>query len=72
MFSFAVSAIVDISLTSIFLSHSHIQGARVNAKDNKWLTPLHRAVASCSEVTNYTSTPLLMCSVVTLLVMGMF
>ena len=25
-------------------------GARVNAKDNKWLTPLHRAVASCSEV----------------------
>lgn len=30
---------------SLFLS-----GARVNAKDNKWLTPLHRAVASCSEV----------------------
>lgn len=27
-----------------------IVGARVNAKDNKWLTPLHRAVASCSEV----------------------
>lgn len=25
-------------------------GARVNAKDSKWLTPLHRAVASCSEV----------------------
>lgn len=30
---------------------SFFQGARVNAKDNKWLTPLHRAVASCSEVT---------------------
>lgn len=28
-------------------------GARVNAKDNKWLTPLHRAVASCSEVFFY-------------------
>uniref|UniRef100_A0A671RXH9 Serine/threonine-protein phosphatase 6 regulatory ankyrin repeat subunit A-like n=1 Tax=Sinocyclocheilus anshuiensis TaxID=1608454 RepID=A0A671RXH9_9TELE len=26
-----------------------LSGARVNAKDNKWLTPLHRAVASCSE-----------------------
>ncbi len=25
-------------------------GARVNAKDNMWLTPLHRAVASRSEV----------------------
>ncbi|XP_045080800.1 serine/threonine-protein phosphatase 6 regulatory ankyrin repeat subunit A-like, partial [Coregonus clupeaformis] len=24
--------------------------ARVNAKDNKWLTPLHRALASCSEM----------------------
>uniref|UniRef100_A0A8C1B9J1 Ankyrin repeat domain 28b n=1 Tax=Cyprinus carpio carpio TaxID=630221 RepID=A0A8C1B9J1_CYPCA len=28
---------------------SGMKGARVNAKDNKWLTPLHRAVASCSE-----------------------
>lgn len=27
-----------------------LSGARVNAKDSKWLTPLHRAVASCSEV----------------------
>lgn len=27
-----------------------VAGARVNAKDSKWLTPLHRAVASCSEV----------------------
>lgn len=27
-----------------------VTGARVNAKDSKWLTPLHRAVASCSEV----------------------
>ncbi|XP_055772330.1 serine/threonine-protein phosphatase 6 regulatory ankyrin repeat subunit A-like [Salvelinus fontinalis] len=26
-----------------------VPGARVNAKDNKWLTSLHRAVASCSE-----------------------
>lgn len=26
------------------------KGARVNAKDNMWLTPLHRAVASRSEV----------------------
>lgn len=40
----------------LFLSFSNtyvvtsIVGARVNAKDNKWLTPLHRAVASCSEV----------------------
>uniref|UniRef100_A0A7N6A328 Ankyrin repeat domain 28b n=1 Tax=Anabas testudineus TaxID=64144 RepID=A0A7N6A328_ANATE len=37
----------------LFISLTHtivfIQGARVNAKDNKWLTPLHRAVASCSE-----------------------
>ncbi|KAK6291225.1 hypothetical protein J4Q44_G00383790 [Coregonus suidteri] len=30
-------------------SSSAKRGARVNAKDNKWLTPLHRAVASCSE-----------------------
>uniref|UniRef100_A0AAX7UI30 Ankyrin repeat domain 28b n=1 Tax=Astatotilapia calliptera TaxID=8154 RepID=A0AAX7UI30_ASTCA len=28
---------------------AHLLRARVNAKDNKWLTPLHRAVASCSE-----------------------
>lgn len=27
-----------------------VPGARVNAKDNMWLTPLHRAVASRSEV----------------------
>nr|DBA20136.1 TPA: hypothetical protein GDO54_015861 [Pyxicephalus adspersus] len=27
-----------------------LSGARVNAKDNMWLTPLHRAVASRSEV----------------------
>lgn len=27
-------------------------GARVNAKDNMWLTPLHRAVASRSEVSD--------------------
>lgn len=27
-----------------------LAGARVNAKDNMWLTPLHRAVASRSEV----------------------
>uniref|UniRef100_A0A8C6L4J5 Ankyrin repeat domain 44 n=1 Tax=Nothobranchius furzeri TaxID=105023 RepID=A0A8C6L4J5_NOTFU len=27
----------------------HAAGARVNAKDNMWLTPLHRAVASRSE-----------------------
>lgn len=33
------------SLGSPFLA-----GARVNAKDNMWLTPLHRAVASRSEV----------------------
>uniref|UniRef100_A0A7N6B735 Ankyrin repeat domain 28b n=1 Tax=Anabas testudineus TaxID=64144 RepID=A0A7N6B735_ANATE len=32
-------------LSSVLL----LVGARVNAKDNKWLTPLHRAVASCSE-----------------------
>lgn len=48
------------ALTSLFLTLSHslllTQGARVNAKDNKWLTPLHRAVASCSEVTHYTNT----------------
>lgn len=29
-------------------------GARVNAKDNMWLTPLHRAVASRSEVSERT------------------
>lgn len=28
-------------------------GARVNAKDNMWLTPLHRAVASRSEVNTH-------------------
>ncbi|CAG14608.1 unnamed protein product, partial [Tetraodon nigroviridis] len=27
-----------------------LSGARVNAKDSMWLTPLHRAVASRSEV----------------------
>lgn len=45
-------------LLFLTLSHSLLltQGARVNAKDNKWLTPLHRAVASCSEVTHYTNT----------------
>lgn len=47
--------ISNISL-SLSLSASLIQGARVNAKDNKWLTPLHRAVASCSEVMHYTNT----------------
>lgn len=31
-------------------------GARVNAKDNMWLTPLHRAVASRSEVSERTYT----------------
>lgn len=31
-------------------------GARVNAKDNMWLTPLHRAVASRSEVNTHTLT----------------
>lgn len=31
-------------------------GARVNAKDNMWLTPLHRAVASRSEVKTHTHT----------------
>ncbi len=57
MFAFAVSNSVDIFLTSLSLSLSAslIQGARVNAKDNKWLTPLHRAVASCSEVTQSTN-----------------
>lgn len=29
-----------------------VAGARVNAKDNMWLTPLHRAVASRSEVSD--------------------
>uniref|UniRef100_A0A4W5M5D5 Uncharacterized protein n=1 Tax=Hucho hucho TaxID=62062 RepID=A0A4W5M5D5_9TELE len=43
-----------------------LSGARVNAKDNKWLTPLHRAVASCSEVrvlilSADTHTPVHMC-----------
>ena len=27
-----------------------LSGARVNAKDSKWLTPLHRACCSSSEV----------------------
>lgn len=36
----------NISLNFFLL----VAGARVNAKDSKWLTPLHRAVASCSEV----------------------
>ncbi len=31
-------------------------GARVNAKDNMWLTPLHRAVASRSEVSTHKNT----------------
>lgn len=29
-----------------------INGARVNSKDNKWLTPLHRACCSKSAVSN--------------------
>lgn len=37
---------------SVFCSLS--SGARVNAKDNMWLTPLHRAVASRSEVGGHT------------------
>lgn len=41
-------------LPPFFLSPS-LLGARVNAKDNKWLTPLHRAVASCSEVSCYST-----------------
>lgn len=54
-----------LSRLSLSLSHPslsfyhcvsvHNSGARVNAKDNKWLTPLHRAVASCSEVSRYTT-----------------
>lgn len=34
----------------IYIYVFFVTGARVNAKDSKWLTPLHRAVASCSEV----------------------
>lgn len=49
-------------LSPVFLSVC-VPGARVNAKDNKWLTPLHRAVASCSEVRVLilTHTPVHMC-----------
>lgn len=39
-----------MTLNSLTASVLSLVGARVNAKDNKWLTPLHRAVASCSEV----------------------
>lgn len=37
-------------LIYIYIYVFFVTGARVNAKDSKWLTPLHRAVASCSEV----------------------
>lgn len=44
-----------LPLTPLCLSNlcCLIPGARVNAKDNMWLTPLHRAVASRSEVSDY-------------------
>uniref|UniRef100_A0A8C2ZAY0 Uncharacterized protein n=1 Tax=Cyclopterus lumpus TaxID=8103 RepID=A0A8C2ZAY0_CYCLU len=41
------------STWSCFLSMHQVSSPKfelVNAKDNKWLTPLHRAVASCSEM----------------------
>lgn len=47
---------------NIFISHLETHwaffsaGARVNAKDNMWLTPLHRAVASRSEVSIHANT----------------
>lgn len=43
----------------ILFLHFFVTGARVNAKDSKWLTPLHRAVASCSEVCFFFSSKLL-------------
>lgn len=36
----------DSTIAAILLAH----GARVNAKDNKWYTPLHRACCTGSEV----------------------
>lgn len=36
----------DPTLAAILLAH----GARVNAKDSKWYTPLHRACCTGSEV----------------------
>lgn len=42
--------IVGVNGLIILLKSLSVSGARVNAKDSKWLTPLHRAVASCSEV----------------------
>lgn len=36
----------DSAIAAVLLAH----GARVNAKDNKWYTPLHRACCTGSEV----------------------
>lgn len=41
---------VPVCLIPLPLFSLSSPGARVNAKDNMWLTPLHRAVASRSEV----------------------
>lgn len=39
----------DSTIASILLGH----GARVNAKDSKWYTPLHRACCVGSEVSDF-------------------
>lgn len=36
----------DVAVASVLIAH----GARVNAKDSKWYTPLHRACCTGSEV----------------------
>eukprot|EP00064_Thunnus_orientalis_P008259 superscaffoldBa00000973_g8282 len=41
----AAAFLGDAEITELLI----LSGARVNAKDNMWLTPLHRAVASRSE-----------------------
>lgn len=39
----------DSTIAAVLLAH----GARVNAKDNKWYTPLHRACCTGSEVSSF-------------------
>lgn len=42
----AAAACGEADIAEILLQ----SGSRVNAKDNRWLTPLHRACRSASEV----------------------